>query len=209
MKISGKIIIRFFIALIVIFSTPLIYPKIKTINKEEMNPIIDIKDYGFKESNIYESLIGQAKFNDSIGNAYHLDLTCEDDSNSYSIDVMIYEWENEEIAKEHYQNEVENILQEYTQRKSGSAFANTHVPKISFDRAVHSLVSLDTDEWNIDEGYSTTDIHTEITDQMSSVLFVVIKDNQVMRVEYTNNLLLDSNNIQIFNDLLEQAKYLK
>lgn len=184
------------------------YPEIKKINKEELRPIINMEDYGFKEIKVYDSLLGQAKFNDHIGDAYQLKLNCSDDSGSYYIEVMIYEWEDHEIAEEYYKNEVELVRQEYIRRVGDGSYYDSYVPKIPYDKAIEYMFPVDLEEWNVDEGYSTTDIHTDITSEMSSVFIVLLKDNQVMSIEYNNDLLLDSDNIKIFNDLFEKCETL-
>lgn len=184
------------------------YPEIKKINKEELSPIINMENYGFTNIEIYDSLLGQAKFDKHIGNAYQLNLNCSDDSDSYHIEVMIYEWEDESISKEFYKNQIENVRQNYVKRTSGSLFSDTIVPKLPYDKAIEYMFPVDLNEWNVDAGYSTTDIHTDITSEMSSVFIVLLKDNQVMSIEYNNDLLLDSDNIKVFNDLFKKAKAL-
>ena len=184
------------------------YPSITKINKEEISPIINMEDYGFKEINVYDSLLGKAKFDQNIGVAYQLNLNCSDDSDSYHIEVMIYEWEDEIISKEFYKNQIEKVRQNYLKRISGSAFSDTIIPKLSYDKAIEYMFPVDLEEWNVDEGYSTTDIHTESTSEMSSVFIVLFKDNQVMSIEYNNDLLLNPDNIKIFNDLFEKSETL-
>lgn len=184
------------------------YPEIKKINKEELSPIINMEDYGFKEIKVYDSLLGQAKYDDHIGDAYQLNLNCSDDSDSYHIEVMIYEWEDEIISKEFYKEQIEKVRQNYLKRISGSAFSDTIIPKLSYDKAIEYMFPVDLEEWNVDEGYSTTDLHTEITSEMSSVFIVLFKDNQVMSIEYNNDLLLNPDNIKIFNDLFEKSETL-
>ena len=184
------------------------YPEIKKINKEELSPIINMEDYGFKEFKVYDSLLGKAKYDDHIGSAYQLNLNCSDDSDSYYIEVMIYEWEDYEIAEEYYKNEVELVRQEYIRRVGNGSYYDSYVPKLPYDKAIEYMFPVDLEEWHVDEGYSTTDIHTESTSEMSSVFIVLFKDNQVMSIEYNNDLLLDSDNIKIFNDLFEKSETL-
>lgn len=184
------------------------YDEIKKINKEELNPIIKIEDYGFKDVKIYDSLLGQSKYINEIGEAYHLDLHCADNSNSYFVDVMIYKWDNKEIARNHYENEIELARQEYVRRVGKGSYLNSVVPKIPYNKAIDYMIPLDLNEWNIDEGYSTTDINTEITSEMSTVFVILLREDQVMVIDYTNNLLLNPDNIKIFNRLFEESKEL-
>ena len=197
------ILIRIIVSLIIIFSMPILVPKLKTVNKTEVDPIITLIDLGCKDSDTNTSLVGQAKFHDNIGKAYHLELY-----GSAYVDIMMYEWESKEIAKEHYKDEIALARQEYFSRTTGSAFSNNVVPKIPYDKAIEYMFPVDLEEWNVDAGYSTTDIHTDITSEMSSVFIVLLKDNQVMSIEYNNDLLLDSDNIKIFNDLFEKCETL-
>lgn len=182
------------------------YPSIRKINKTEIDPLISVKDYGFTDIEIYESLLGQSKFDDEIGEAYHLDFHCYDESNSYYVDIMTYKWENQEIAQQYYENEVELARQEYIRRVGEGSYFDSYVPKLPYKKVIEYMVPVSLDEWDVDEGYSTTDVHSEVTSQMSSVFVVLIKDNCVMSIEYTNNFLLDENNIQLFNDLFEEFK---
>lgn len=184
------------------------YPSIQKINKKEIEPIINMEDYGFKEIKVYDSLLGKAKYNKALGKAYHFNIGCSDELNSYWIDVMIYKWEDDEISEEHYKDEVASAHQEYIRRTSEGSYSNSVIPKIPYEKVIQYMYPVDLEEWNVDEGYSTTDIHTDITSEMSSVFIVLLKDNQVMSIEYNNDLLLDSDNIKIFNDLFEKCETL-
>ncbi len=208
MNSNFRIIIRFILS--ILFSIGVVYmaPKLMRMNKEEIEPIIKIEEYGFVDIKIYDSLLGKAKFNNDIGGAYHLDFHCEDKSNSYLVDVMIYEWKDKTISKEFYKDQIEKVRQKYLKRTNGSAFSDTIVPKLPYDKAIEYMFPVDLDEWGVDEGYSTTDIHTEITSEASSVFIVLLKDNQVMSIEYTNNFLLDSDNIKVFDELFKESETL-
>ena len=192
----------------ILFSIGIAYavPKVMRMNKEEIEPIIKIEEYGFTDIEIYDSLLGPAKFNNRIGNAYHLDFYCWDESNGYFIDIMFYEWEDETIAKEYYKEQIAKVRQKYL--KGNSAFTETIVPKVPYDKAIKYMFPIDFDEWGVDEGYSTKDVHTEITSGMTTVFVVLLKDNQVMVIEYTNNLLLNSDHIELFKEIFTSSETL-
>ena len=196
-------IFMFILSIFIFFN----YPSIKKINKTEIDPLIPMQDYGFKEIEIYNSLLGKSKFNKEYGQAYHFNVSCDDEFNHYWIDAMVYKWEDNEIAEQFYKEEIELVRQEYVKWSGKASFSDTVVPKIPYEKAIQYMVPIDLTLWNADAGYSTSDV-TIVNNEASTVFIVVLKDNYVMSINYTNDFLTNNENIKVFNDLLNESQTL-
>ena len=202
MNSKFRIILRAILS--ILFSIGVVYmsPKLMHMNKEEIDPIIKIEDYGFTDIEIYDSLLGKSKFENKVGMAYRFRFDCTDSSNSYYISVMTYEWDDNEIARKHFEDQIEKVRQDYIKRISGSLFSETIVPKLPYDKAIEYMFPVDLNEWNVDIGYSTTDIYN---DETTLSYVVLLESNQVMVITDYDNIVSNQNYIKIFNDLFEKS----
>lgn len=152
-----RVIVRVVISLILIFSTPILINKYESATTTTVDPILSLTELGFEDSNTEKSRISDIKFEGTEGKEYYLTLY----SNHY-IEITITNLENKTIANQYFEEKVADNYQSYASRKNSCTVQGCYIPRLNFEKIVDHVIPVDLTEWDVDRGYSTTDINVEL-----------------------------------------------